>query len=340
MDPAAQAWAVTQNTTSRAVLDDFIRQFSNTVYGSMARARLQELNTSQVAMVAPPVPPPVVPPSSSGPCAGNAVTVSLSSRLACPLSANEERGLKPKDSFKECADCPEMVVVPAGSFLMGSPAGEPSRYDDEVLHKVTFKASFAVGKFAVTFSQWEACVADGGCNGYRPSDAGWGRGLRPAINVSWEDAQAYTSWLSKTAGHEYRLLSEAEREYVTRAGTTTPFWTGTTITEKQANFRSSRTVPVDRFDPNPWGLYQLHGNVFEWTGDCVWTDWTIQNPPTDGSASNKGECDRRIVRGGHYADSKPKALRAAVRIGGYSKSERDPRVGFRVARPLIGSAAP
>ena len=130
-----------------------------------------------------------------------------------------------------------MVVVPAGEFLMGAPASEQSSDDDErPRHEVTFARPFAVGRFAVTFAEWDACVAEGGCKRYRPGDRGWGRGMRPVINLWWEDARAYVAWLSDKTGRSYRLLSEAEREYVARAGTTTPFWWGDTISSEQANY--------------------------------------------------------------------------------------------------------
>ena len=139
---------------------------------------------------------------------------------------------------------------------------------------MTFARQFAVGKFAVTFDEWDACVADGGCNGYKPSDQGWGRGKRPVIRVNWDDAKAYVAWLSRKTGKTYRLLSEAEREYVTRAGTTTPFWWGRrsrparptmTATAPTAAARRASTARgrcrSNSFQPNPWGLYQVHGNV-------------------------------------------------------------------------------
>ena len=171
---------------------------------------------------------------------------------------------------------------------MGSPASEKERNSDEgPQHRVTFARQFAVGKFAVTFDEWDACVGDGGCNGHRPEDEGWGRGKRPVINVNWDDAKAYVAWLSRKTGKTYRLLSEAEREYVARAGTTTPFWWGSTISTSQANYDGNstygsgskgeyrqKTVPVDSFQPNPWGLYQVHGNVWEWTEDCYKDSYT------------------------------------------------------------------
>jgi len=123
------------------------------------------------------------------------------STQAAPLSPMREKALKPKDTFKECANCPEMMVVPPGSFTMGSPTSEPGYSADESpQHKVTIARQFAVGRFEVTFDEWDACAADGGCNGYKPSDEGWGRGRRPVINVSWDDAKAYVAWLSKKTG--------------------------------------------------------------------------------------------------------------------------------------------
>jgi len=237
-----------------------------------------------------------------------------------------------------------MVVVPADRFTMGSPGSEEGRYDDEgPQHTVTIGKPFAVGKFAVTFDGWDACVADGGCNGYKPSDQGWGRGRRPVINVSWNDATAYAEWLSRKTGKTYRLLSEAEREYVTRAGTTTPFWWGTSISTQQANYNGTftygngpkgeyrqRTLPVDSFEPNPWGLYQVHGNVWEWAQDC-WHD-TYAGAPSDGSASKTGDCGRRVLRGGAWYLS-PRNLRAAIRDR-ITPGIRSSNFGFRLGRTL------
>jgi formylglycine-generating enzyme required for sulfatase activity len=214
--------------------------------------------------------------------ANQADTAFLSASSSLPLSNGEESLLKPNDMFKECDDCPEMVVIPSGNFTMGSPESEPVRSESEgPQHLVRIEQTFSAGKFAVTFADWDACVADGGCNAYRPDDHGWGRGRRPVINVSWDDANAYVAWISRKTGKNYRLLSEAEREYVTRAGSTTPFWWGATISPELANYNGKyaygdgptgedrgRTLSVDSFQANPWGFYQIHGNVNEWTQDC------------------------------------------------------------------------
>jgi clan AA aspartic protease (TIGR02281 family) len=249
------------------------------------------------------------------------------------------------EHFKDCPTCPEMVAVPAGVFTMGSPESEPERNSDEVQVGVTIPAPFAVGRYAVTFDEWDACVNEGGCNGYTPAHMGWGRGKRPVINVNWDDAEAYTLWLSRKIGKTYRLLSETEREYVTRAGTTTPFWWGSTITPTRANYNGSaepykgggakgeylqRTVPVDSFEPNAWGLYNVHGNVWEYTEDC----WNASNTgnPGDGSARMTGDCDSRVVRGGAW-NTVPQALRSAIRNPG-DTILRYSYLGFRVVRTL------
>ena len=143
--------------------------------------------------------------------------------------------------FRECSGCPVMAVVPAGRALIGSPNDEPGHTSDEAPQReVVFKHSFAVGRTEVTFEEWFACVAEGGCRAYRPGDYGWGAGTRPVINVSWTDATAYSEWLSRKTGASYRLLSEAEWEYAARgrksARPSTAFWFGNAIAPEQANY--------------------------------------------------------------------------------------------------------
>ena len=171
--------------------------------------------------------------------------ISVDMRRAKPLGWQEEQALRPLDMFKECEVCPEMIVVPAGGFMMGAPETEDGSEDNErPEHKVTIAKPFSVGRFAVTFEEWDACVADGGCRRYRPGDRGWGRGRRPVINLWWGDAKVYTKWLSEKTGRDYRLLSEAEREYVTRAGTNTPFWWGVSISSQHANYDGEFAYPT------------------------------------------------------------------------------------------------
>ncbi|MBC7812887.1 MAG: formylglycine-generating enzyme family protein [Burkholderiales bacterium] len=253
-------------------------------------------------------------------------------------------------SFRDCDDCPEMVVIPAGSFVMGSPASEAQRgYDEGPQHQVTIARPFAAGKFEITFAEWDACVSDRGCvrvdgaPGAPDDDEGWGRGRQPAIKIAWSETKQYVQWLSRKTGKNYRLLSEAEWEYVARAGTTTPFSTGATITPSQANYDtkhsyaggatgqpSQRTAAVGSFKPNAFGLHDVHGNVSEWVEDC--TNPGYKGAPSDGSAWTTGDCERRVLRGGGYS-SYPAHLRSARRDAAFSHASLwTTSYGFRVAR--------
>jgi len=236
--------------------------------------------------------------------------------------------------FKDHEHGPEMVVVPPGQFMMGS-----NDYDSEKPpHKVTIKAPLAVGRFASTFDEWDAAGL-----AHKPSDQGWGRGKQPVINVSWEDAKAYAKWLSQKTGETYRLLSEAEWEYVARAGTTTAFWWGDSISTQEANYDGNhtfgggqkgeyrqRTVPVDSFAPNPWGLHQVHGNVWEWIEDNWHADY--KGAPQGGSVWQGGDVSLRVLRGGSWLNN-PDYCRSAYR-NWVPPVNRSINVGFRLARTL------
>jgi caspase domain-containing protein/sulfatase-modifying factor enzyme 1 len=194
-------WSVIKDSSVVASFEEFRRRFPTSPHAAEALARIEQLKKSQVAVVVPPVPPALPPAATPKPAVG----IFNESGSAQPLAAERERSLKPKDSFRECDVCPEMVVVPAGAFIMGSPATEPSRDRSEgPEHRVTLARPFAVGKFAVSFEEWDACVADASCNGYRPPDEGWGRGRHPVLRVSWNDAKAYLRWLSRKTGKAYR----------------------------------------------------------------------------------------------------------------------------------------
>ena len=255
-----------------------------------------------------------------------------------------------------------MIVVPAGSFVMGSPADAEPRYRNEgPMHAVKIARRFAVGVYEVTFAEWDACDAGGGCDCCQPRsmrpdmpvfNANWDGARMPVINVGWDEARRYVEWLSARTSERYRLPSEAEWEYVARAGTTTPFQTGSTISWKLANLNvvdrydlyrgHSRTVPVGSYGANAWGLHDMHGNVSEWVQDC-WHD-SYAGAPTDGSAWVERSCASRVVRGGSwdrvhgdvYAWRMRSAsdwwyLGAATRFHS-NRSRND--IGFRVVRAL------
>ncbi len=241
--------------------------------------------------------------------------------------------LKPGMVFRDSRHSPEMVMIPSGSFMMGSPDDDEGRDNDEGPHHlVSINDSFAVSRFTITFEEWDAFVQDSGYE-HKPDDRGWGRGRHPVINVSWDDAQAYIKWLNEKAGQQYRLLSEAEWEYCCRTGTKTRYWWGDDITQDQANYNRNigKTVPVDHYKPNPWGLYQMHGNVEEWCQD----EWhnNYEGVPTDGSArvsSSANEVGGRVLRGGSWVII-PRNLRSAFR-GDILPTIRVSYVGFRISR--------
>lgn len=235
-----------------------------------------------------------------------------------------------------------MIVVPAGDFLMGSPEDEPGRYDDESPQRGMTLHGFAVSKHEITFDQWFACVSAGGCTGNPvPDDQGWGRGDRPVINVTWHDARQYVDWLSWRTGQAYRLLSEAEWEYAARAGTTGRYAWGDEDPTCEAGPRNAvrfqrcgddRSRPVGTHaHPNSFGLYDMHGSVWEWVQDC----YTRTATSTDGTAFETDSCDLRAARGGSW-DVDPRDLRSANRFrippDFYSKF-----LGFRVARSLTST---
>ncbi len=239
-------------------------------------------------------------------------------------------GSKAGDLFRDCPDCAELVVVPAGSFEMGS----SSEYENPV-RRVTISKPFAIGRYEVTFDEWDKCADDGGCK-FRPEDREWGRGRRPVINVSWLDAKGFLTWLSQKTGQTYRLPTEAEWEYAARGGTTTPYWWGRDIGTGQANCRdckggdTQRTSPVGSYKPNPFGLYDTAGNVAEWVEDC-WND-NYRGAPSNGSAWTAGQCRLRVLRGGAF-DSQSRYLRSMARFR-YDVDVRFVANGFRVVREL------
>jgi formylglycine-generating enzyme required for sulfatase activity len=199
-----------------------------------------------------------------------------------------------------------MVTIPAGTFIMGAPpelANQPNSERPE--HRVTIP-QFAVSKNEITFIQWEACVAAGGCDDTTRSAYGntdRGNGYRPLVNIDWNDAQTYVRWLSQRTGQGYRLLSEAEWEYAARAGTTTEFATGASIAPSQANFggQLGETRPVGSYPPNAFGLHDMHGNVAEWVEDC-WNE-SYSGAPLNGSAWIAGDCTQHVIRGGYHWDN-------------------------------------
>jgi formylglycine-generating enzyme required for sulfatase activity len=287
--------------------------------------------------------------------------------LAFSLLSFSASAQAPGTTFKDCPTCPEMVVVPAGSFTMGSPASEPGRFPNEDQVQVTIAKPFAVGKFEVTFEEYDACVADGGCrvcivprrgsgiiaeptcNTYTPKDQGFGRGRRPVIYVGYTQMEAYVQWLSMRTGKNYRMISETEWEYAARAGTTTPFGTGkATISAAEANVLNVKpgqtahaalldagtegeTKPAGSYPANAFGIHDMIGNVAELTADCANNNSNMGNPG-DGTARKMGNCNNRMIRGGSWVTRPDTTARSAFRDAVGNEGFNDQ--GFRVARDL------
>src|SRR3984957_8748392 len=245
--------------------------------------------------------------------------------------AQKQSSVEPGDIFRDCDDCPELVVVSPGDFVMGSgdtPYEKPER-------TIAMSRPFAIGRREVTFAEWDQCADAGACK-YRPDDHGWGRGDRPAINVSWDDTKVFVGWLSQKTGQKYRLPSEAEWEYAARAGTKTPFWWGHDIGTGHAQCDTcgsptkQQVVAAGSFRPNGFGLYDTAGNAAEWVEDC-WND-NYKNAPKDAAAWTTGDCRLRVLRGGNF-NSKAPEVRSSARFR-YDEDVRYYANGFRVVREL------
>jgi formylglycine-generating enzyme required for sulfatase activity len=231
---------------------------------------------------------------------------------------------------RDCSECPELVLVPAGAFMMGST--ELFQFEGPI-HQVRIAKPFFIGRNEVTFDEWDACVADGGCQ-YRPNDRGWGRGLRPVSDIDWNDANVYISWLSRKTGRTYRLPSESEWEYAARAGTAVNYPWGTAFEREKANClgcnaqQLSRTTNVGTFPANPFGLFDMAGNVAQWVEDCWHPNY--KGAPSDGSAWVTPQCAERVLRGGSF-NNDPRYLRTAARFK-YDYDVRFYTNGFRIVR--------
>lgn len=257
------------------------------------------------------------------------LTAVLFAVLSLPALAQE-----PGSFFRDCPDCPEMAVIPAGEFVMGDKSGRKT--EQPTVH-VTIGKPFAMSRTEVTWNHWEACEKDKVCD-HIDSDHGWGRGTRPVINMTFKQAEAYIGWLSKKTGKRYRMPSEAEWEYAARAGTRTHYWWGDDIGKGLANcrecgagdFSGHKSAPTRTFEANPFGLYEMHGNIWEWTADCWHPNHEGADP--EGKPRVTEKCTLKTIRSGSWYYFAP-VSRAA------SRAKNDMRmksynIGIRVVREL------
>jgi formylglycine-generating enzyme required for sulfatase activity len=237
------------------------------------------------------------------------------------------------DQLKSGGRGPLMIRIPAGKFRMGATSGVLSA-DEVPKHTVTIQ-SFMASVYEITYAEYDKFAK--ATKRKKPDSSGWDRKTQPVNNVSWDDALAYTRWLSKQTGKKYRLLSESEWEYAARAGTTASFWWGRTAGSGNAHcfnckseFNTSKPAKVGTYKPNQFGLYDTAGNLFEWVYDCYHRNY--KNAPTDGSVWEGGDCKVRIVRGGAY-HSPASSMRVENREK-FKSSRGQYNVGFRLARDL------
>ncbi len=305
-------WEAIKDSNDPAEYRAYLAAYPNGRFTHIAQIRIQALSRSQ---------DPQLP--GTGP-ATEAAT-----------DRSEQAAPKPGDRFRDCDECPEIVVIPAGSYYMGS---ERSLPQEKPRREVKIDRPFGIGISEVTIREWDMCLREGGCN--MPPEAVTNDRL-PMSNVSWDDAQRFVRWLSEKTGREYRLPTEAEWEYAAGAGTATPFWWGKEVGEGNANCSDCGTtpagsptgegpLPVGSFKPNPFGLYDVHGNLWEWTLDCA--NPSYEGAPSDGKAQLRGDCIRRVLRGGSWKlDSK---YMRTTRRNQYDRDVRYYLHGFRVVRTL------
>lgn len=262
-----------------------------------------------------------------------------------PLHQQPQPAKQLNEVFRDCPDCPEMVKIAPGGFKMTRPAflkKSLSIHGQEIsivppainsppgdARRVIINKPFAIGKYEVTFEEWDACVAAGGCRGYSPDDSQWGRGRRPVMRVNWHDVQSYIKWLSKKTGKPYRLPNRFEWEYAARAGTTTNYYWGDEIGINNANCQlcfpqwEKGTMPVGSFPPNAFGLYDMLGNVLELVNcdyeNCGSSTW------------NEDQRDQGELRGGSWLPGDDIQISNPAATGG---TTRYPSFGFRLARTL------
>jgi len=321
-------WESIKNSNYPGDYEAYLKTYPNGRFAALARARLERLRAS--APAAKPAETPRAPAPKPAP-APQAAAPAKPAPAPTP-SYGAPTAVRAGTEIKDCPACPAVVELPAGAFNMGSSTGDPS---ERPPHHVTIGQPFAIGKYEVTVDQWNACANGGGCD--KISTDASAPGNAPVRDVSWDDARKYVAWLSKTSGKSYRLPTEAEWEYAARGGTSTVYWWGDQPRKGTGNCKDcgdpwSDAAPttVGSFSPNPYGLYDMNGSVWEWVADC----WHIsyKNAPTDGRAWDEPACSVRVIRGGSWREGFS-YMQSSTRFK-YSASVRQSQNGFRVVREL------
>ncbi|WP_373861800.1 formylglycine-generating enzyme family protein [Cupriavidus alkaliphilus] len=352
-------WESIKNSNYAADYEAYLKQYPNGRFAGLARARLERLAGSAPAPKAQaPAPQPragataggqasrsPAPATASAPPAKAAPAAPAAARPSAPAPAPPAAAPRAGTAgdgvvsttlrsaeIRDCPACPALVTVPAGSFTMGSNASDPA---EKPPHQVAIGQPFAIGRYEVTVEQWNACADAGGCQRI-PTLADSAKNA-PVRDVSWDDAQQYVAWLSKTTGKSYRLPTEAEWEYAARGGSASTYWWGDQMRKGNANCKDcgdpwsqDAPAPVGSFAANPYGLHDVNGSVWEWVADCWHSSY--KGAPTDGRAWNENACGARVIRGGSWREGASYMV-SSTRFK-YSPSVRQSQNGFRVARDM------
>lgn len=307
-------WNSVKDSTHAGDFEAYLKAYPKGQFAGLAQTRLARLSGTQAA-------PPATAPATTSPTA-----------VATPPPENKTPARAAAGGFKDCAACPPLVSLPAGSFTMGSNVSDPS---EKPAHQVAIGAPFAIGKYEVTVQQWNACVNAGGCP--KIVQAANTGSNAPMRDLSWDDAQQYAKWLSGVSGKPYRLPTEAEWEFAARAGTSTLYWWGERMAAGKANCKDcgqpwaeERPADAGSFAANPWGLYDTSGSVWEWVADCWHASY--KNAPADGHSWDQPNCALRVIRGGSWREGAAYMV-ASTRFR-YDAGVRHAQNGFRVARSM------
>ncbi|WP_158938601.1 SUMF1/EgtB/PvdO family nonheme iron enzyme [Burkholderia sp. S171] len=337
-------WESIKDSTYPSDYEAYLKAYPNGRFATLAHARIDRLRASAAAPKAQSqaqvqadhahaaTPPASVPPAPSAPApAEKWVATSAPPPTPAPKPA-VKTAVSTAGEIKDCAACPALVALPGGTFEMGSNSDDPA---ERPVHRVSVGQPFAIGKYEVTVEQWNACADATGCP--RIDIEGNPAKSTPVHNLSWDDAQVYVKWLSKTTGKTYRLPTEAEWEYAARGGTTTTYWWGNEMRKGYADckdcgdpWRKDGPVNVGSFLPNPFGLFDMNGSVWEWVGDCWHSSY--KGAPADGRVWDEAGCPMRVIRGGSWPDGGA-YMQSSTRFK-YSSSVRQSQNGMRVARDM------
>lgn len=326
-------WDSIKDSDHAADYEAYLQAYPNGRFAALARARIERLRAAAPKSATPAAPATKQPEQARPKPPKMKKAPQEQPPQAQPAPATPAPGANAKTAeIIDCPGCPALISVPGGVFTMGSNTSDPS---EKPAHKVSIDAPFAIGKYEITLAQWNACVEAGGCPA--PGAAAKGAPNTPVRDVSWDDAQKYVKWLSKTSGKAYRLPTEAEWEFAARGGTSTRFWWGEKMQTGKADCKDcgppwtqEGPLAVGSFAANPYGLHDVNGSVWEWVQDCWHSSY--KGAPADGHAWETPGCRERVIRGGSWREG-ASYMPSTTRFK-YAASVRDGQNGFRVARSV------